>query len=42
VTLGAHTRTQVDLRRLGGDALAEEIVGAFEDIARETEQRPDG
>jgi peptidoglycan/xylan/chitin deacetylase (PgdA/CDA1 family) len=42
VTLGAHTRTHADLRRLDGAAMTEEIAGSFEDIARETGHRPTG
>lgn len=42
VTLGAHTRTHADLRRLDGPAIADEISGSFDDIARETGKRPDG
>jgi peptidoglycan/xylan/chitin deacetylase (PgdA/CDA1 family) len=42
VLLGAHTRTHPDLRRLDGTAIANEIAGSFEDIARETGKRPDG
>lgn len=42
VTLGAHTRTHADLRHLTDAAMAEEIAGSFEDIARETGRRPDG
>lgn len=42
VTLGAHTRTHADLRWLDGAAMADEIAGSFEDIARETGHRPDG
>ncbi len=42
VTLGAHTRTHADLRALDGAAMADEIAGSFEDIARVTGRRADG
>jgi peptidoglycan/xylan/chitin deacetylase (PgdA/CDA1 family) len=42
VTLGAHTRTHPDLRRLDASALADEIGGSIEDIRRETGQTADG
>jgi peptidoglycan/xylan/chitin deacetylase (PgdA/CDA1 family) len=41
VRLGAHSRTHADLRTLDGGALAGEIEGSVEDVARETGQRPD-
>jgi peptidoglycan/xylan/chitin deacetylase (PgdA/CDA1 family) len=42
VTLGAHTRTHADLRAVSDTALAEEIAGSIEDIARETGAKASG
>lgn len=41
VTLGAHSRTHPDLRRLGRTALEDEVAGSAERIAAETGQRPE-
>jgi hypothetical protein len=41
VTLGAHSRTHPDLRRLDQSAVTEEVLGSIDDILRETGRRPD-
>jgi peptidoglycan/xylan/chitin deacetylase (PgdA/CDA1 family) len=41
VTLGAHSRTHPDLRRLDKQGVLDEIVGSLEDVGRETGRRPD-
>lgn len=40
VTLGAHSRTHPDLRRLDDAGLADELAGSAETIARRTGRRP--
>jgi hypothetical protein len=40
VVLGSHTRTHPDLRTVDGAALQDEVLGAAEDLARETGGQP--
>ena len=42
LTLGAHTRSHPDLRRLPDGQLRDEIAGSFEDLTRETGQAAEG
>jgi peptidoglycan/xylan/chitin deacetylase (PgdA/CDA1 family) len=42
LTLGAHTRSHPDLRRVSATQLHDEIAGSFADLARETGQAAEG